>query len=71
MESRIRSIFLVRLAAIAGLCMCLSMPSMAQDAPAAEAEPATPRVIEPTVQRRDIDVSEIDTENCLEKLMKP
>jgi len=43
--------------------MCLSMPSMAQDAPAAEAEPATPRVIEPTVQRRDIDVSEIDTEN--------
>ncbi len=65
MESRFRSIFLTRVATVAGLCLSMSVPSMAQDAPATADDSAssTPRVIEPTVERRDINVSEIDTEN--------
>ena len=63
MESRIRSIFLRRLAAVTAASLCLSIPALAQDDVPGEAEAGTPRVIEPTVQRRDIDVSQIDTED--------
>jgi outer membrane beta-barrel protein len=60
MESRIRSIFLVRAAIL--ISACLALPTLAQDE-TLPAEQNTPRVIEPDVQRRSIDVSKIDTED--------
>ncbi len=59
MESRIRNLFLMplRAAAIAAL---VATPALAQDA---AGESSTPQVIEPQVERRDIDVAAIDTEN--------
>jgi outer membrane beta-barrel protein len=58
MESRIRSIFLVP--AIA-LSFCAASVGLAQEG-GAESE-AQPRVIEPDVERRPVDVSKIDTED--------
>jgi outer membrane beta-barrel protein len=55
MESRIRSLLL----GLAGLCVLTAgMPAWSQDV----AEPPE-QVIEPNVERRDLDVSKIDTEN--------
>jgi outer membrane beta-barrel protein len=58
MESRIRSIFLKALGALA----CLGLGACAT-APAPEQGGGTPQVIEPEVQRRDIDIAAIDTED--------
>ncbi len=57
MESWLRSIFL---SAITGLASTLPALSVAQDAGVPEAPPP---VIEPAVERRDLDVGAIDTEN--------
>lgn len=54
MESRIRSIFLALTGAV--LCSCAA-------APAVQSDGATPQVIDPRVERRDIDVAAIDTED--------
>jgi outer membrane beta-barrel protein len=60
MESRIRGIFLSSLALVASAI--LALPALAQD-DSVPAEQQTPRVIEPDVQRRSVDVSKIDTED--------
>lgn len=53
MESRIQRIFLSGLLPLS-MALLLALPAQAQDAP---------QVIEPEVQRRDIDVAKIDTED--------
>jgi len=58
MESRFRSIFLIRVALATWLSFAAIAPVWAQDA-----LNEAPQVIEPQVQRRDIDVKAIDTED--------
>jgi outer membrane beta-barrel protein len=60
MESRIRSIFLARTAVLIAL-FCVQ-PVFGQEAPATSGA-STPRVIEPDVERRSVDISKIDTED--------
>ena len=54
MESRIRSLLL----AAVGSAIAFSAPAWSQDA-----SEAPPQVIEPNVERRDLDVAAIDTED--------